>query len=689
MRKATEASAGDEKADIVLKFQQLAKDKVKQDNPHDFICSTMDGNCIALVGSKVELLTLELTNKSTHHLPFPYIQANLKSMTKNRPLDKLAKQANLQEIYDNCNALEMQQLVLQPVYIAINTPEVPDPNLLAASWSPHLLPGGQMLLALLNSYGALELVTKSPGGSFWRHYEKGLDIATTLGEQLQPPYEVSAAEIDTFRHYQSFVDRSWITSFAWRPLKTDSGNYVIVLGTAAGSLWILTLCPEARTVLSHCELHTLLGRICFMHPFEDLLLVGDNNGLVHLYRFNEAEDEGLSLVKPLWLRPDHMGLQQAVISHCPERDCYYIVCCKAAHLLIWCMPRKETGNWLETRFLVGGMKITALCDLGNCSYGVGTARGQLYRIELIHKSAQLSFSKRLIEMENTDNYQPAGVFCSQHKNILTVIYTRNNEYLLNSTYQRVHLPICLGKLEMGDSLGQLVEGLSPNEAIHCYMDILVEVRMEIFNHFELEKYVNYLPLDMFAFDELASQSLLHQLQVKYHIIDALIQVQQYQSPERFETERQLLLAMLATTHIRLRLQHLANLDELTTFQRKAAQCQLEENARIKQRMDQQLQKEKPLNVTIKRFLNQMEIHFEALQTKFGVFKSPEVDAKQQAKRCCISYVELVPDLSQHYCTLCDRQVLIDQQLLLELYEPGSRLLCPFCHGAYKLEIIDT
>lgn len=53
------------------------------------------------------------------------------------------------------------------------------------------------------------------------------------------------------------------------------------------------------------------------------------------------------------------------------------------------------------------------------------------------------------------------------------------------------------------------------------------------------------------------------------------------------------------------------------------------------------------------------------------------------------FLQLLPDLEQHYCTHCDRQVLLDQKLLLELYEPGSRLLCPICHGTYKLELIDA
>lgn len=689
MRKATEASAGDDKANIALKFQQISKSGIRQDYGHDFISSTTDGNCIALLGSKSEVVTLELYNKSSFLMPFPYIEANFQSLSKNRPLDKLAQQVELQIIYDNCNVLEAQQLGLEPVYIAINAQEVPDTNLMAASFSPHPLINGQMLLAYLTSYGALELISKKPEQAFWDHYELGVDISATLRDQLQPPFEVPVEKIDTFRRYQSFLDRSWITMFTWCPLKTDNGNYVIFLGTADGSLWTLTLSPDARTVLSHCELQTMLGRICFMYTFEDLLLVGDNTGLVHLYRFNAAEEEGLLLVKPLWLRPDHMGLQQAVITHCPERDCFYIVCCKAAHLLFWCMPRQETKDWLETRFLVGGMKITALCDLGNYRYAVGTARGQVHRIELIHKSAQLNVSKRLIDIEDTENYQPAGLFSSQNKNLLSVIYVRSNKHLLNTPNQRIRSPICVGKVEKGDSLGQLTERLSPNKSISCYTDFLVDVRLEIFNRIEKDKHVNYVSLDMFAFDELASHSLLHQLQLKYHIFDAIMQVQQHQTAERSENERQLLMAMLTTTHIRLRLQYLTNLKELTEFQRNASKCQLAESARVRQQLEQQLLKEHPLNMTIKRFLTQMEIHFEVLQIKLGLPQLPEVDDKEQPKRCSISYMELLPELEKHYCIICGRQVLLEKQLLLELYEPKSQLLCPYCHGDYNLELLDA
>lgn len=341
-----------------LLFQEIIRNDIRQEEVYDFVSCTTNGDCIALLGSKSELVTLELTSKSSQLIPFPYVKAIYKWSNWERPLDKLAEQVDLEHIYNCSNVLEAQRLSLEPVYTAICSQDVPYPCLRAVSWSPKLLPDGQMLLAALNSYGALQLLTKVSDHSFWHPYEKGLNIAATLRDKLQSAFEESPTKIYTFQSYQAFMDRSWITMFAWRSTASKLDACTIILGTAAGSLWTLTVSSDLRKVLAHSQLQTLLGRISYIHIHEDLLLVGDITGLIHLYRFDDTVEEGLTLIKPLWLRPDRMGLQQAVITHCEERDCYYIACCKAAHLLIWCMPRGETQDWQETRILVGGMKIT-------------------------------------------------------------------------------------------------------------------------------------------------------------------------------------------------------------------------------------------------------------------------------------------------------------------------------------------
>ncbi|KAH8398717.1 hypothetical protein KR222_001140, partial [Zaprionus bogoriensis] len=668
---------------LPLPFQQLLREEVKQDSTFDFACFTTHGDCVALLGPKSELLTLELTSKSTYPIPFPYVKAAYKCSIKERPLDLLAEQVDLQRIYSRSNVLETQQLSLEPTYSALCSMELPEPNLLTVQWAPTLLPDGQLLLAALNSYGALHWLTKLPEHAFWQPYEFGLDIAATLRDKLQPAFEVPAAKIDTFGRYQAFVDRSWITAFAWR------APHTLLLGTAAGSLWTLNLSPDASNLLSHAQLQTPLDRICYMQSREDLLLVGDNSGLIHLYRHEPASAPGIALVKPLWLRADRMGLQQAEITYCAERACYYIACCKAAHLLVWCMPRDEADGWLEARLLAGGMKITAFCALDSNSFALGTAKGELYRVELSHGSTQLCLSKQRIDIEDAEHQQPVGLFCSPHKNLLTVLLLRNRETLLPTTQYRNPVTLCLGKLQQSDALAQLERLLTPREAINSYTDLLTEVRLQIFNRGELQpQYENYAPFDHLAFDELATESQLQRLQLKYHVMTTLIQAQAHLAAELNELELQLLCAMLGMTHARLRLQHLCALPELSEFQRRAAQALLSHSARLRQQLQQQqLVREQPINATIRRFLSQMEVHFEALQQQLGAASTAACgeSAEQTRRVCSISFLELPLELENHYCTLCDRQVLLQRQQLLELYPAGSTLLCPYCHGAYMLE----
>lgn len=358
-------------------------------------------------------------------------------------------------------------------------------------------------------------------------------------------------------------------------------------------------------------------------------------------------------------------------------------------------------------FNVSLTSFTALCALGDSSYAVGTASGRLYRIEVSHKQSQLCVNKQEVNVENSDNLQTVGLVCSPQKNLLTALLYRSKEYVLNTSQIRNQLVVAVGKLQQSNALAQLERLIKPNEPINRYTDLLADVRLEIFNRCGQEKYMSYAPIDMFAFDELATESQLQQLQLKYYIMHTLTHSLQHQSVDvRLESEMELLLAMLVETHIRLRLQYLSDLTELTSFQRKAVQCLFSEDARLRQQLEQQLEKAQPFNGTIKRFLSQMEVHFGRLQQQLGETSIAPWKDNEQPTRCAISYIDvrilvpfryllmlislnlslqLPPLLEQHYCTLCERQVLLEQELLLELYPAGSTLLCPYCHAAYSEE----
>lgn len=202
-------------------------------------------------------------------------------------LDVLANKVDLVAIYDSCDVLEAQHLALDPAYTAVCSVSVPPARLTAVKRATKLLANGNLLLGSLNTYGSLSLINKSAEYNRWNPVE-GLNIAETLRDTLLP--EVDIAKIKDFKSYQEYINPAWITMFAWLPDDADAtGQHVLVLGTAAGSLWLLTLSADVKTLLSHQETKTSMGRICHIQAFKDLLLVGDSNGLIHLYQLPAKE----------------------------------------------------------------------------------------------------------------------------------------------------------------------------------------------------------------------------------------------------------------------------------------------------------------------------------------------------------------------------------------------------------------
>ncbi|ALC43346.1 CG12182, partial [Drosophila busckii] len=672
-------------------FQQLSKDELRQDAIHDFICQSVNGQQIAMLGSKTELITLELTSKLSINKNFPYV-ISTRLTSQLRPLDKLAEQVDLQGIYERSNVLELQQLSLESVYSGVCSLEVPAAKEITASWAPRNLPNGKALLASLNSYGSLELLCKGEELVNWQPYKQGLDINACLMETLLPPFSKSAAKIGSFKSYQEFMHRCWITMCVWRPTNNTDGSLELLLGTAAGSLWLLKLDAEAKQLLGHATLNTDLDRISLMRIKEELLLVADQEGRLNLYKF--SLEEGFCLIKQLWQKADRLGLQAACITYDPLEQCHYIVCCKAAHLLCWCL--KDNNSWLETRLHVGGIKITALCELEYNNFAVATARGQLYSINLSQHSGQLGTSMQRISYEDSENFNIIGLVNSLHRNFLTVLLTRTKEYLVNTAHLRVQVIASVGKLYDSSPLQQLTKLMNPLEPINMYPDLLADIRMHIFNEQQLEFYVNYAPLDSFNFEDLATVEQLHQLQLKYHVLQALRQLQAQQSLHALmlrntQHELELLLVMLSLTHIRLRLQYLNSLSTLTAFQTRAASAQLTAAGNIKNKLAEHSLPEPAFNVIVAMLLAHMELHFETLEEQLLKQRITETTTElpEDAELCSISYLPLTFSLSRHYCTLCGRQAWLQVEELQQLYPPGRMLLCPCCHGRYTLEICDA
>ncbi|KAH8262009.1 hypothetical protein KR038_001708, partial [Drosophila bunnanda] len=681
-----------------LQFTVLAQSDARQDATEDFLASYADGDFIALIGSKSSVVTLEITDKTSFSAPFPYILADFEfSSVGQRPLDVLANQVNLEAIYESCNVLEAQALTLEPVYTAVCSAAVPPAKLRAVKKANGLLPNGNLLLAWLNTRGAMIFMSKPAEYPGWSQLES-LNVAVVLRDSLLPPLKFS--KINSFKKYQDLMDRAWITMFAW--LSSQDDEHSLVLGTANGSLWLLNLSHDMQILREHKVLETSLDRICFLNVFEDFLLVGDVKGIIQLYRVSNSNESCLVLIKELWSKPDRMGLQRGVITRCPKRGCYYITCCKAAHLLTWCLQMSEEDEeWLETRLYVGGMKITGLTALNHNSYVVGNISRHLQRIQISHESNQLSLTKQSIPMDMLENFEVLDLINSSNGNLLTVFLTRNKEYMNSHLWQRNQIVMQVGEIQDKDAeeaLGRLASQLKFNEPINPYTDYLAELRMKIFSQKELQRYIDFSPLDSFQFDDDATESQLLKLKIKYHVLQAISHLHSNlleltEHARKFLDEMELLQAMLATTHIRLRLQFLRTLSKLTPFQDEAVKSMFNEAHRLINKLKSGFDEKHLLKTTTNAFVEHISTHLEILHLKLGG-NPPKVmdqDSGMPEIGCCVSYAEISPSLERRYCTLCDRQILMELENLQELYEhkDKQKIICPFCHGSFTEELLNA
>ncbi|XP_070072020.1 uncharacterized protein [Drosophila takahashii] len=671
MTKTTEGEISDGAEDVGksnLEFPVLAKGFVRQDSVHDFVNSHSVKDFVALSGSKSDVVTLELNSKFMVVDPFPYFVSVLDSKAEElRPLDALANQLNLVAIYDSCDVLEAQHLSLDPGYTAVCSLSVPPARLVAVKGAPKLLANGHLLLGSLNTYGSLSLMSKPAEYSRWNRLED-LNIAVLLRDNLLPAMDMS--KVTNFKKYQALINRAWITMFTWLPVESEA---VLILGTASGSLWLLTLSHDVKSVVSHRQTDTSLGRICYLHVFKDLLLVGDINGLIHLYHLSTQATSGLSLAKPLWEKADRLGLQMAVITECPAKDCYYITCCKAAHLLTWCLPRSADKEYQSARLYIGGGKITGLCSLDNSSYVAGTASSFLQRIQIENENNQLSLRMQSILIDGLQDFQVMGLSASRNKNLMTMFLYRNKEYLCETVSQKQQLVVQVLKVGKQDALEQL-STLKTNEPINNHTDLLTELRLHVFAEENWQRYMDFAPLDSFLFKEEATETELQQLQLKYHVLQSVLHLQSGLLQltvhiKNTQDEMQLLLAMLLITHV--------------------IKCMFEEAQRVINKLKAEFTEDHVLGATSKVFVEQIETHLQVLHNKLGNPVIADDPMEKLPLRCIVSFMEISPSLERRYCSLCERPILFELENLQELYDSDRNLTCPVCRGSFAVEILVT
>ena len=130
--------------------------------------------------------------------------------------------------------------------------------------------------------------------------------------------------------------------------------------------------------------------------------------------------------------------------------------------------------------------------------------------ELIIESQEISH-----EFDSA-NYQILGVAASLSKNLWSFLIYRNKEYVHQSKFtpNSVFLNVC--KLSTQDSFTKLMN--LNVKYMNIAQDLVMAMNLEIFGNTDLDKYINYLPLEELGFPKRFNDIFLQKLQIKLIII---------------------------------------------------------------------------------------------------------------------------------------------------------------------------
>ena len=305
-------------------------------------------NCLVLTANSSEVIVFELMHTCDTMILMPYSNKQI-SVPQDKPLNSLLRNINLELIYEKGNVFETQELALDPIYVAECSIDPLKARILQAE---VIAKGRCNRLCLLTTYGQCEIYQKDNLTGEWHLLETNL--SNILSINIFPPKE-SPSSITTFTHLRSFINKYIITSFS---IALASDDTIIFLGTAAGYVIALKFIESLAKFELYCSVETSLSRIAYITNYQNLMLVGCNEGKVCLIKIN-YENKSLEQIGFLWNKVDRIVCRHAIINHCEHLNSYLVIFCKSAYLLAFRID--DDGNIVsKSRLYAGGIKITGM-----------------------------------------------------------------------------------------------------------------------------------------------------------------------------------------------------------------------------------------------------------------------------------------------------------------------------------------
>ncbi|KAI8115582.1 hypothetical protein CVS40_12226 [Lucilia cuprina] len=675
-----------------MNLTQLSTSEFKLDSVGDF-CLSSNGNCMVLIGNS-NITILELMNSCDTMVLMPYNNKQI-SISQDKPINGLIRDIDLVQIYETGNILEAQELALDIIYTAECATEPLKPRVLQAD---ILNKSNENVCCILTTYGHCEIYKKAPITEEWKPLDTNL--SQVLITDVFPSKELSF-HIKTYNDLKKFTNKFIITCFA---MSRQLSDVIIYLGTAAGHVVVLkfneTLCKFEEI----CHIKTSLNRLSYIANYKNLLLIGCDQGTVRLVKSN-IENSSLQELDYLWSKIDRMSCRKAVFTYNQCSKTYLVVFCKAAHVLAYCLDLE--GVILSSSILyVSGIKITAIEAISENEFMLTTITGAVKYIKILcPNKEELNIEESIIEHEfDSANYQILGVGATASKNLWSFLLYRNKDYVHQSKYTNSSAFLNVCKLSTQDSFIKLINMNLPN--MNIAQDLVMAINLDIFNNFDVDKYMTYLDLEKLSFPLQLNEAFLQKLQIKLIIVRKLANYQKMKYRKikcQTNIDLQILEPALQLLHIVYRLRYLKQLTfqeiKLTQFQEQSIVCmQLKFDHLIKTFNIINAEEDIKPQKTVEKF--SLFIVNEYDNYKFNLDHLPKFvenctlcnhsivdfvkcEQEHEVKRCIISCTQLTL-FKTKYCPHCFALARNDDDAKLqELFSNDECVRCIYCRFLLK------
>ncbi|XP_075162199.1 uncharacterized protein LOC142234877 [Haematobia irritans] len=681
-----------------LKLTQLATSELKIESVTEFCLHSYDNN-IVLWGHGTEFYILEMLYSVDFLIPLPFRVRNVQ-VTQSKPLTNLIKPIDLVKIYAKSNALESQELSMEPLYVHECSVEPVKARILHA----ELVDNNCQLCCMLTTYGACEMATQNDILTYeWK------PMKTNLSKMLITevfPIKKSPSDIKTFKQFKDFIDHYTITYFTWSKSQ-EMDSLVVYLGTANGFIVVLKYLPHLEEYKELFRYKTPFTRIVYITVKDNLLLVGSGMGELILLNIGKTS---LTNLNYLWSKKDRMNCRNALITCCAKWKSYFVVFCKGSHIL--CYRVSPDGQVLANSTLyLKGIKITGLASISFDEFATTSITSTITYVQISCPSAEeiLLEPQQIDHNMDTTNLQILGISVSKSRNLWTFLLSRNKDYTHQSKIPQNATFLTVCKINKLDSLTKLINiNLTTMDVAQ---DLVIAINLDIINNQSLDKYVEYLNLEHLTCPRVFNDAFLQKLQIKLLIVRFIAKYQKmkYKSYKRYtEQEFFFIETIVQLVYIMLRIQFLQTIRtpdvKLSEFQELSLVCMQTKFFRLLNALPSHTDSnDNHLRNVIEHFVLVLGEEFDKCKFETDKFKyQPEkcgicdghisltsfdkCPEGHEIKRCTVSYIQL-PMFQTKYCPNCFALANDDTVDLHELFPPNEVIKCTFCRFLLKADIV--